>query len=456
MNNNPNLCQWKRGDIICANRLNEMVCRINGFANADNAPTSLRTSLTGNGLNTYGTFNRQLCRMHNENGAAKVVDTFVASPSGDSSFRTGVYARNNSAISYNNNPCFVESECFKFITCVGEKKYIYQKITTDRTGVPTCIDIVAFDCDTKPTSTLWNYTSNSSSGIGTIYNPVSKIVRDCRVSCKNRIISHKYTAIKSNNFFIHPIPQNAEIDNVQLVKYLDGNTIPIKTLKAVDGTSIDSCENHVKIGSGVTFTAAAPSSSYSFPLTTNMAGPACVKWTDNFGFKVIPNQCKNPYKFAIMPFGTPGEGCSYNAGEGIGINGSCIYNKKANSANCTLGGVYNITTSSSFTQPAICNGNVILPDYAKRDEITPPTHSVVYSSSTPSPNNCGWVQTMLLCNVAMQIPTTTCYMPMYYRQLMRFNSNNLEVSYQYKTSEAGNWQRAPLPSMASLMTMTSL
>lgn len=427
MNNIPNLCQWRRGDVICAKRLNEMVCRINGFGNTDNTLTSLHTSLTGNGLNTYGTFKRQLCRMHNENGAAKVVDTFVASPSTES-VTTGVYARNNSAISYNNNPCFVESECFKFITCIGEKKYIYQKITTDRTGVPTCIDIVAFCCAAKPTSTLWNYAAtDDSSGNGTIYNPVSKIVRDCRVSCKNNIISHKYTAIKSNNFFIHPIPQNAESSYTQLVNSLDGNTLPIKTLNGIDGTTVEAETNHVNIGSGVTFSKCA------FTTTTHMPSCVCVNWTQDFGFKIRPNQCKNPYKFIITPFGAPGGGgTTYYAGDGIDITNNCISALKAHSDTCKLGSVYNITQSSQITEPYIDNGHIVIPQ-------TPAvSHSVCHiTSPLPVDGSCGWV--------------LSAYMPMVYqvskssdtmvsfKQLMRFNGSNLEVSWQRAIMPNGTW-----------------
>lgn len=447
MNKFNNLCFWSKGDVISAERLNDMTCRIN-FLNDKIKPSSVDTLAKDGTLNgAEGKYNRNLCKMHSEDGVGKIIDGFV-----QPGVCEGNYARINGVNSWGPNNATV-CEGMKRIGNVECGSEIYQKITTDYKGSVTNVELYQrSSTESVPTSTLWQYSGESTSGgsCGVLYHRLSKTVHDCRVGAVKTGKSKIYTTIKTNDFFLPPIPQNAEGDKVKLIKHLDGNTIPVKTLSGGAGTTLEDCSNYVCISSGVTF------ATNCFTSSNHMTAPVCVKWSDNFGFKIHPNQCKNPHRFKIEPFGTPGEGGSYNAGEGIGINGSCIYNKKANSANCTLGGIYNISTSSCRTLPAICNGNVILPDYAKRDEITPPTHSVVYSSSTPSPNNCGWVMTMLLCNVAMQIPTTTCYMPMYYRQLMRFKCNNLEVSYQYKTSEGGNWQRGPLPSMASLTSMTSL
>lgn len=86
---------WSRGDELTANRLNQMVCKINNLVSKDviSGRGASVTNLGGSVTPNTGKYIRDLHYMHTDDGVGKIVDSYVKPKLEDS--ETGNYARKN-------------------------------------------------------------------------------------------------------------------------------------------------------------------------------------------------------------------------------------------------------------------------------------------------------------------------------------------------------------------------
>lgn len=351
---------WSRGDVITADRLNEMVCRINNVSllTLDNGTVGKADS-TGF-TPERGHFKRVTQKMHPEDGISKIIDSFIIQGTCD-----GNYARKNGVNSWTkphyDDMCGKEilPNDMRWIGEIEEGAELYQQIKFDKVGNVLCRNIVQFPANCRPTNSLWKYTQicASEAQCGVLYNRLTRISADCRLGEDVPQKSQKYTTISTNDFFISPVPMNAYDSCYTLLKPIEGNTIPVRGITSAAGTNISNCDTHLEIRSGVTFGAG------QMPQFNIMKSPACVKWTENFGFKITPNQQDNPYLFNIETFGSPSS-ANYQAGcaiDGGDLQAGIISVKAAHSASSQKGYVFKISTDSSISEPTIQNGHIKIP-----------------------------------------------------------------------------------------------
>lgn len=405
-----NLCFWNVGDTISANRLNQMVCKINtsiAYQNGINSGTDA-TNSGGKLSANKGKYDRHLHYMHTQDGVGKVIDSYVNTKC----ICDGIYARRTgvsgvSGVLY--HPCNTN---LTRISCIGDGIELYQKITTDNTGNPTNSEIVRIVAgESVPYPQMWQYAGESTAtgGCGILYNRLSRTVVDCRVSDCVRAKSKKYTTIRTNDFFIPPVPQNATNEHNTLIKPMIGNTIPVRTLKPSCGITMASSCNCIEVELkkansatsqlggvyGITMDSAATNPSInngqivipqviSGCSVTYTAGNAisCSDLANN-KISVLPANSNNNQKGYVYSISTDsatcyptiingqiilpkysktsGGGNCYYAGQGLAMSGNCIYLREANSATSQLGGVYSIASDSSITSPCIDNGVIKIP-----------------------------------------------------------------------------------------------
>ena len=252
---------WQRGDELTAERLNEMVEYSNQLSHSIHRDIGGEGSSQGSSSGgNNGRFQREIHRMHTENGVGKIVDGWVANST--EMEIEGNYARTNGVFYHN---VIVEGSCGNCLKKIGEicpETILYQKITTDNKGVPTKVEMVQFGSteSCQHTNSYWRYdVSCSSSACGVIYNRMSKTVVDCRISCSNPKKHQRYTTIKYNDFYLPPMPHNTRGYGVELLKEIDGNTIPVKALNGFGGSETVDCDDFIEIHSGIAFVAESPS-----------------------------------------------------------------------------------------------------------------------------------------------------------------------------------------------------
>lgn len=373
---------WQKGDELTAERLNEMVEYSNQLSH------SIHRDIGGEGFSqgsssegNNGRFTREIHRMHTENGVGKIVDGWVAN-STDSSI-DGNYARINGVNTLYSG--ITDGSCSHQMQKIGEicaDTVLYQKITTDNKGNPTNIELVQLPAtDSSAINKLWQYDAScsSSSSCGVIYNRMSKTVIDCRISCSTTKKHQKYTTIKTNDFFLPPLVRNNNANGVKLLKPLDGNTIPIKSLVGTSGTEVADCDNFVEIRSGVAFyCACAKVTSSDNPI---MGSPLCLNWCNadgtKFGFKIDNmGESNYPHIFKVSTHGKP-QGVAYEAGCGIDpcrlkCNEICVYLAHKGEGDCDAshaGIIKDIVVSTDsqnvLLTPTLKEGIITLPDYSK-------------------------------------------------------------------------------------------
>lgn len=215
---------------------------------------------------------------------------------------------------------------------------------------------------------------------------MSKTVIDCRISCSTTKKHQKYTTIKTNDFFLPPLVRNNNGKGVKLLKPLDGNTIPIKSLYGYGGTEITDCSNYLEVKSGVAFigqpkpscdpNAPAPQP----PSKPIMNAPLCLSWCNGdgskFGFSIAPNQSDYPFIFTVSTHGKP-QGVAYEAGCGIDpcrlkCNEICVYlaHKGEGDSDVSHAGIIKeiVVSTDSINElktPTLKQGIITLPDYSK-------------------------------------------------------------------------------------------
>lgn len=350
---------WSKGDVLTADRLNEMVCRINNVSlmTVDDGVVGKAESSSSNFQK--GRFNRDVQKMHTEDGIGKIIDSFVIQGNCE-----GNYARKNGVNTWTKH--IYDDICCKEIlpndlNKIGEitdGTELYQEIKFDRKGNVTSRKIVQYPPNCRPENRLWDYIPICADcqRCGVLYNRLSRVAVDCRVACAPQK-SSKYTTIRTNDFFMPPVPMNADSASFRLLKNIDGNTIPVRGLRGEEGTVIVDCDSFLEIRSGVAFGA------NNMPTFNRMGSPACVKWTENFGFKITPNKTDNPYLFNIETFGSPSSahyqaGCAIVGGD---LQAGIISVRAAHSASSQKGYVYKISSDSSITEPIIQNGHIKIP-----------------------------------------------------------------------------------------------
>lgn len=373
---------WQRGDELTAERLNEMVEYSNQLSHSIHRDIGGEGSSQGSSSEgNTGRFTREIHRMHTENGVGKIVDGWVAN-STDSSV-DGNYARINGVNTLYSG--ITDGSCSHQMQKIGEicaDTVLYQKITTDYKGNPTNIELVQLPAtDSSAINQLWQYDTScsSSASCGVIYNRMSKTVIDCRISCSTTKKHQKYTTIKTNDFFLPPMVRNNNGNGVKLLKPLDGNTIPIKSLVGTSGTEVSDCDNFVEIRSGVSFhCACAKVTSADSPI---MGSPLCLNWCNadgtKFGFKIDNmGESNHPHIFKVSTHGKP-QGVAYEAGCGIDpcrlkCNEICVYlahKGEGDDDKSHAGIIKDIVVSTDsineLKSPTLKQGVITLPDYSK-------------------------------------------------------------------------------------------
>lgn len=351
---------WSKGDVLTADRLNEMVCRINNVSLLTQDSGTIGKADSTGFTPERGRFNRVTQKMHAEDGIGKIIDGFIVQGECD-----GVYARKNGINSWTkphyDDICNKEilPNDLKLIGEIQDGMELYQEIKFDKVGNILSRNIVQYPSICRPQNSIWKYTQvcASEAQCGVLYNRLSRVAVDCRIHKDTPQKSKKYTTISTNDFFMSPVPMNAYDSCHSLLKPMEGNTIPVRGITSSAGTNIYNCDTHLEIRSGVSFGAG------QMPQFNIMRDPACVMWTPSFGFKIIPNQQENPYLFNIETFGSPSSanyqaGCAISTGD---LQAGIISVNAAHSASNQKGYVYKISTDSLISEPVIQNGHIKIP-----------------------------------------------------------------------------------------------
>lgn len=363
---------WQKGDTITADRLNQLVCQVKNISTISPKDTVEATVDTGGGGSIQGKFERQLYRMHTEDGVPVILDTWNM----NQKCACGVYARVPSVKSFSGS--ISGDTTLKRIEEAKEAD-IYQKIATDSKGNVTKNELVIVASGSSaPCSKPWNMTyqcgaQNGSCGV--IHHRIARIVPDCRIKSDTKRISLKYATIKTNDFFLPPLTQNVEREDSshQLVLPLCGNTIPIRGLACCGGTEIRTCEKHLLIDSGIVFSSCATphNGEHCMPSVVDVKW-GCKEDPNAFGFGIFPNRNKLPYNFKIETYGELPKPICYQAGcaiECLDLISNKISVKPADSNLCQAGYVFAISNDSTVDTPAIEDGNIVLPNYITRESL---------------------------------------------------------------------------------------
>lgn len=482
------LCNWKPGDILSAYHLNQMTCAIN--SNTEGLCTvqeivgekgsSTINSTGGIDMGAFMTSGLEPDHYCANRGYIKTGWEFT--PSG-CSIQKGIFVDKSGVENASQHcyPClFCSVQISDQISSV-QTQDIMLRVTTDCYGnvISKCITGVPIANDDF-TSNYWQgpIIPGSSEPVYQFERRLGRIVDDNNrpVSSEDSNLYNKI--IKTNDLIMPILPGRTEpesmcdsLHSVSLLNGYAGNTALVKNIANVGGLTFNSAETRIEIASGIEFHLSTDSTgSGTFDVTPHIQPCAFnvnildipvkqthYNWCESTGtWNCLYTTCSSNIKlnaqtidnnkwqvgwtssgeinipvYNFTPSGGGG-GTTYRAGDGIDITNNCISALKAHSANSKLGSVYNITQSSQITEPYIDNGHIVIPQ-------TPAaSHNVCHiTSPLPVDGSCGWVLSAympMVYQVSMSSDTMVSF-----KQLMRFNGSNLEVSWQRAIMPNGQW-----------------
>lgn len=227
--------KFLKGEILTAEKLNELVAELNNLSADNNDIITGSSTATGQSDYTSQHFTApKVADMHDADGIPVILDYLQ----GVSSY--GLFARNIEATTYTKGNRQQNKNLVQLSSEVKASQNVYQRIRTDSKGQVTASDVILFDIcsDEMPTATLPNYEKGIN---GTIYRRLARIAANCRVEGVSEP-SLAYKVIYTPETNLPPFISNARSTcGFGLVGALDGNTLPVKKLRAGNNVQIIDC-----------------------------------------------------------------------------------------------------------------------------------------------------------------------------------------------------------------------
>lgn len=227
--------KFLKGEILTAEKLNELVAELNNLS--ENSNDIITGSSSASGQSDY--FSPHFVKpdfsdMHAQDGIPVILDQLQGVES------AGLYARNIEAVTYTGGSRQQNKNLVKLSNYVSNAQSVYQRIRTDSKGNVTNSDVILFDIcsDEMPTATLPNYEKGQN---GTIYRRLARIAANCRVEgVGDQSLAYKVISTPEAN--LPPFISNERgTCGFGLINSLDGNTLPVKRLKAGENITIKDC-----------------------------------------------------------------------------------------------------------------------------------------------------------------------------------------------------------------------
>ena len=227
--------KFLKGEILTAEKLNELVAELNNLS--ENSSDIITGSSSASGQSDYTSMHfvkPEFNDMHPQDGIPVILDQLQGVD------EAGLYARNIEAVTYTGGNRQQNKNLVKLSNYVSNAQSVYQRIITDSKGQVTNSDVILFDIcsDEMPTATLPNYEKGQR---GTIYRRLARIAANCRVEgVGDQSLAYKVISTPEAN--LPPFISN-EIGTCGfgLINSLDGNTLPVKRLKAGENITIKDC-----------------------------------------------------------------------------------------------------------------------------------------------------------------------------------------------------------------------
>lgn len=227
--------KFLKGEILTAEKLNELVAELNNLA--ENSNDIITGSSSASAQSDYSSphfVKPDFCDMHSQDGIPVILDQLQGVES------AGLYARNIEAVTYTGGSRQQNKNLVKIANYVSNAQSVYQRIRTDSKGQVTNSDVILFDIcsDEMPTANLPNYEKGQN---GTIYRRLARIAANCRVEgVGDQSLAYKVISTPEAN--LPPFISNERgTCGFGLINSLDGNTLPVKRIKAGDNITIKDC-----------------------------------------------------------------------------------------------------------------------------------------------------------------------------------------------------------------------
>lgn len=241
--------KFLKGEILTADKLNELVKELNSLSEDNNVITG---SSTASGQSDYVApkFTKpEFHDMHDADGIPVILDQLTGLVDNNG----GLYARPIEATTYTSQfTARGNTKKLNLLTNdVKSSQSVYQKIVLDAKGNVSGNELLLVDaCSGEtPSPFLPSYTENKP---GVIYRRMGRVDVNCKINGVEDI-SKKYKVIYTPEVNLPPFIANAKVGaddcSFQLVKPLDGNTYPIKGIKAGCNTQIEDRCNYLIISS---------------------------------------------------------------------------------------------------------------------------------------------------------------------------------------------------------------
>lgn len=225
--------KFLKGEILTADKLNQLVAELNNLS-ADSLITGSSTVSAQSDYSTPRFVKPDFTDMHDTDGVPVILDQLQGVDC------QGLFARNIEATTYTTANRQQNKNLVKLSSEVKGSQNVYQRITTDSKGQVTRSDVVLFDIcsDNMPTATLPNYEKGQG---GTIYRRLARIAANCRIEGVSDP-SQAYKVISTPEANLPPFVSNEKgTCGFALINSLDGNTLPVKRIKAGDNITIKDC-----------------------------------------------------------------------------------------------------------------------------------------------------------------------------------------------------------------------
>lgn len=227
--------KFLKGEILTAEKLNELVAELNELSANNNDIITGSSTVSAQSDYTLPRFVKpEFSDMHDTDGVPVILDQLQGVDC------TGLFARPIEATTYTTGNRQQNKNLVKLADYLSTAQNVYQRIRTDSKGLVTASDVILFDIcnDNMPTANLPNYEKGQG---GTIYRRLARIAANCRIEGVSDP-SQAYKVIYTPEANLPPFVSNEKgTCGFTLINSLDGNTLPVKRIKAGDNITIRDC-----------------------------------------------------------------------------------------------------------------------------------------------------------------------------------------------------------------------